>query len=161
MSIFETFTVEKWIYSTLSSDDTLAGLLADVSGSAKGFQISVYNSVAPVKDARSKKTPVLPYIVFDRAGTSKEYEKVLCGWNVVAFPQYRVTLWYSQSGSVSSGKVQSAVNRMVSLLDNQSFTLDGLSIYCSREDTEQPIEVQTDGRIDYGFTAVFSFNIIL
>lgn len=160
MSVFETFTIEKWIYSTLSGDSTLLGLLA-IDNKVKGYQTEIYNGVAPVKDAKSNKVPILPYIVFDRLGTEGEYDRAICGGNLSSFPSYRVTLWHTTSGSLNPSKVKSIVDRMVTLLDNQKISLDGLTVKSYRIDSEQPIEVQTDGSIDYGYTAVYGFKTIL
>lgn len=160
MSTFDSFTVEKWIYSTLSGDSTLMNLLA-IDGKVKNWQTEVYNGVAPSKDAKSKRTPVLPYIVFDRLGTQDEYDRTVCGGILSSFPSYRITLWYATSGSLNPSKVKSIVDRMVTLLDNQKVVLDGLTIKSFRVDTEQPIEVQTDGSVDYGYTAVYGFKTLL
>ena len=154
---FEPITVGKYIYQTLSGDATLRTLLA--GSKAPGYQVGVYNEMAPTVDPVSTKEPQLPYIVFSRNGSWEPYGNALCGGSHVAYPSFRVTVWYEQSGSISYARVQSIADRITTLLDGQKVTLDGLDFASLRLDTEQPIIVGTDGHIDYGLTVVYGFTV--
>jgi hypothetical protein len=154
---FETLTVAKYIFQTLSGDTTLKSLLA--GSKAPGFQLGVYGEMAPTIDPVSGKEPVLPYIVFSRAGSWEPLGNALCGGTHVSYPTYRVTVWHEQSGSVSYARVQSIADRITVLLDGQRVSLDGLDFASLRLDTEQPIIVGTDGHIDYGLTVVYGFTV--
>ena len=43
---YEPAVIEQWIYETLSGDATLSGLLA-VDNKPDGYQMGIYNTVAP------------------------------------------------------------------------------------------------------------------
>ena len=64
---FEPAVIEQWIYDTLTGDATLMGLLAP-DNKPNGFQMGIYNTIAPQIDPISRKQPTTPYVVFDRAG---------------------------------------------------------------------------------------------
>ena len=156
---FEPLIIQKWIYDTLSADSTLAGLLA--GGKAKNYQQGIYAEIAPEKDAVSQKMPQLPYIVFSRAGSDASDQFVICGARYLTSPLFRVTIWDQSNGSLSYKNLKSIADRVDVLLDQQNETIDGISYLSQRYDTDQPFEVQSDGRVDYGLTLLYKFNTII
>jgi len=157
--IFEPLVIQKWIYDTLSADSTLAGLLAGQK--AKNYQQGIYAEIAPEKDAISQKMPQLPYIVFSRAGSDSSDQFVICGSRYLTSPLFRVTIWDQSNGSLSYKNLKSIADRVDVLLDQQNETIDGISYLSQRYDTDQPFEVQSDGRVDYGLTLLYKFNTII
>jgi hypothetical protein len=156
---FEPLIIQKWIYDTLSADSTLAGLLAGAK--AKNYQQGIYAEIAPEKDAVSQKMPQLPYIVFSRAGSDASDQFVICGARYLTSPLFRVTIWDQSNGSLSYKNLKSIADRVDVLLDQQNETIDGISYLSQRYDTDQPFEVQSDGRVDYGLTLLYKFNTII
>jgi hypothetical protein len=156
---FEPLIIQKWIYDTLSADSTLAGLLAGQK--AKNYQQGIYAEIAPEKDAVSQKMPQLPYIVFSRAGSDASDQFVICGARYLTSPLFRVTIWDQSNGSLSYKNLKSIADRVDVLLDQQNETIDGISYLSQRYDTDQPFEVQSDGRVDYGLTLLYKFNTII
>lgn len=154
---FEPLTVAKYIFQTLSGDATLKTLLA--GSKAPGYQLGVYQEMAPTVDPVSGYEPILPYIVFSRVGSWEPNQNALCNGTHVQYPSYRVTVWHEQSGSISYSRVQSIADRITVLLDGQRVSLDGLDFASLRLDTEQPIIIGTDGHIDYGLTVVYGFTV--
>jgi len=156
---FEPLVISKWIYDTLSTDDTLAAYL---SGSkAPYYQQGVYLEVAPEKDPRTQQMPQLPYIVFSRSGSDITDESALCGSRYYSIPVYRITVWDNKNGSISYSKLKNIIERVDTLLSNQSVVDSGIKFYCQRFDTDQPFEVGSDGRVDYGLTILYRFNTIV
>ena len=156
---FEPLIIQKWIYDTLSADSTLAGLLAGQK--AKNYQQGIYAEIAPEKDAVSQKMPQLPYIVFSRAGSDASDQFVICGARYLTSPLFRVTIWDQSNGSLSYKNLKSIADRVDVLLDQQNETIDGISYLSQRYDTDQPFEVQSDGRVDYGLTLLYKFNTMI
>lgn len=156
---FEPLIISKWIYDTLSADNTLATLLAGAK--APNYQQGVYNEIAPEKDAISQKMPQLPYIVFNRAGSDITDENALCGTRYYSIPVYRITAWDNKNGSISYARLKNIIDRVDTLLSNQSVDVSGIKFYCQRFDTDQPFEVGSDGRVDYGLTILYRFNTIV
>ena len=156
---FEPLIIQKWIYSTLSADSTLAGLLA--GSRAKNYQQGIYNEVAPEKDAVSGRMPQLPYIVFSRAGSDINDEVALCGDRYYSIPVYRITIWNNSNGSLTYNNMEQILNRVDTLLGGEKVTDSGITFYCQRFDTEQPIQVQSDGRVDFGLTILYRFTTII
>jgi hypothetical protein len=156
---FEPLVIQKWIYDTLSADSTLAGLLAGQK--AKNYQQGIYAEIAPEKDAISQKMPQLPYIVFSRAGSDASDQFVMCGSRYLTSPLFRVTIWDQSNGSLSYKNLKSIADRVDVLLDQQNETIDGISYLSQRYDTDQPFEVQSDGRVDYGLTLLYKFITII
>jgi hypothetical protein len=156
---FEPLIIQKWIYDTLSADSTLAGLLAGQK--AKNYQQGIYAEIAPEKDAVSQKMPQLPYIVFSRAGSDASDQFVICGARYLTSPLFRVTIWDQSNGSLSYKNLKSIADRVDVLLDQQNETIDGISYLSQRYDTDQPFEVQSDGRVDYGLTLLYKFITII
>lgn len=152
---FEPLVIQKWIYDTLSADSTLAGLLA--GNRAKNYQQGIYAEIAPEKDAISGKMPQLPYIVFSRAGSDASDQFSICGGRYLTSPLFRVTIWDSSNGSLTYKNLKSIADRVDVLLDQQKETIDGLTYLCQRYDTDQPFEVQSDGRVDYGLSLLYKF----
>jgi len=152
---FEPLIIQKWIYDTLSADSTLASLLA--VNKAKNYQMGIYAEVAPEKDAVSQKMPQLPYIVFSRAGSDGSDEFVMCGARYLTSPLFRITIWDSSNGSLTYKNLKSIADRVDVLLDQQAETIDGITYLCQRYDTDQPFEVQSDGRVDYGLSLLYKF----
>jgi len=156
---FEPLAIQKWIYDTLKNDSTLQGHLA--INKAKNYQQGIYNEIAPEKDSISQKMPQLPYIVFSRAGSDISDDVTLCGSRYLSIPVYRVTVWDNKNGSSSYINLKTIIDRVDALLGGEKVTDSGITFYCQRFDTEQPIEVQSDGRVDYGLTLLYRFITII
>jgi hypothetical protein len=156
---FEPLVISKWIYDTLSADNTLAILLA--GSKAPNYQQGIYNEIAPEKDAVSQKMPQLPYVVFSRSGSDINDESALCGTRYYSIPVYRITVWDNKNGSISYARLKNIIERVDILLSNESVTASGIKFYCQRFDTDQPFEVGSDGRVDYGLTILYRFNTIV
>lgn len=154
---FEALICENWICDTLAADATLAGHLA-TDGRSPGYQVGVYSHAAPQIDARSKRAPATPYIVVSFAGNRTPDETVICGDRVLAEPMYRVTAWDTQGGSVSVLRLQNIADRIDALLDNIVCGTTPPS-WCRRVGTDIPVAVQTDGRVDYGLSATYVFQV--
>ena len=152
---FEPLVIQKWIYDTLSADSTLASLLA--GSRAKNYQQGIYSEIAPEKDALSQRMPQLPYIVFSRAGSDASDQFVICGGRYLTSPIFRITIWDSSNGSLTYKNLKSIADRVDVLLDQQAETIDGLTYLSQRYDTDQPFEVQSDGRVDYGLSLLYKF----
>lgn len=154
---FEGLIAENWIFDTLAGDATLAAALA-LDGRAPGYQVGVYAHVAPERDTRSNRAPQTPYIVFSRLGSEAGDERTIGGCRVFTDPVYRVTVWDSGPGSVSTARLQTIADRIDTLLDNVATgtTPPG---YCNRIGTEIPVVVQTDGGVDYGLSATYSIRL--
>ena len=151
---FEPAVIEQWIYETLTGDTTLMGLLAP-DNKPNGFQMGVYNTIAPQIDPISRKQPITPYIVFDRAGNAGQDQDVLCGSRVFTYPTYRITVWDTESGAMSMSRIQTIMSRIDTLLDNQTVTTTTPRLYVRRVSTDQTFALSDGGRTDYGVTAVY------
>ena len=151
---FEPAVIEQWIYETLTGDVTLMGLLSTGNLPA-GYQQGIYNTVAPQVDVVSRKPPQLPYIVFSRSGASGEDEDALCGSRVFTSPNYRITVWDTESGAMSMANIQTIMSRIDTLLDNQTVTSTTPRLYVRRVSTDQTFALSDGGRTDYGVTAVY------
>jgi hypothetical protein len=156
---FEPLLIQKWIYDTLSSDSTLASLLA--GGKAAFYQQGISSVVAPEKDSVSQKMPQLPYVVFSRAGSDINDEAAICGTRFFTIPVYRVTVWNNSNGSLSYKGMKDIIDRIDTLLGEEKVTDSGVTWYCQRFDTDQPIQVQSDGRVDFGLTILYRFTTII
>jgi hypothetical protein len=154
---FETLEIEKWIYTTLKNDATLGNLLARAADKAKDYQIGIYSTVAPERDPVSNAVPQLPFVVFARNGSDSDDDQALCGSTYLTHPVYRVSVWQSSSGTVSFGSIKSIAERIDNLLHNQTATQGGIKFHCVRYNTEQPIVVQVDGRVDFALSLLFRF----
>jgi hypothetical protein len=153
---FEPLIISKWIYDTLGADNTLAILLA--GSKAPNYQQGVYLEVAPEKDPISQQMPQLPYVVFQRVGSEGSDETALCGDRFYTVPIFRITVWDQQNGSISYQRVNNIINRVDLLLGKQTVTVSGLTFLSQRYDTDQPFEVGSDGRVDYGLSLLYRFN---
>ena len=151
---FEPAVIEQWIYETLTGDTTLMDLLS-TSNQPSGYQQGIYNTVAPQIDPVSRRPPQLPYVVFSRAGASGDDEDALCGARVFTFPNYRITVWDSESGAMSMSGIQTIMSRIDTLLDNQQVTTTTPRLYVRRTSTDQTFVLSDGGRTDYGVTAVY------
>ena len=116
MMAYEPAVIEQWIYETLSNDATLQGLLA-VDNKPNNYQQGIYNTVAPQLDPVSRKPVQVPYVVFSRAGASGEDEDTLCGGRAFTYPNYRITVWDTESGAMSMARIQTIMSRIDTLLD--------------------------------------------
>jgi len=153
---FEPLIISKWIYDTLSTDDTLAALL---SGSkAPYYQQGIYLEVAPEKDPRTQLMPQLPYVVYSRLGSDGSDQTVLCGDRYYTIPIFRITVWDQKNGSISYSRVKEIIDRVDTLLAKQTVTASGLTFLSQRYDTDQPFEIGSDGRVDYGLSLLYRFN---
>lgn len=151
---YEPAVIEQWIYETLSGDATLAGLLA-VDNKPEGYQQGIYNTVAPQIDVVSRKPPQVPYVVFSRDGSGGDDEDTLCGGRAFTYPNYRITVWDTESGAISMSRIQTIMSRIDTLLDNQTVTSTNPRLYVRRFLTDQIFELSDGGRTDYGVTAVY------
>lgn len=154
---FESFEVENWIYDTLYTDSTLQTLLANLANSVKNYQQGIYAHIAPEVDPISSKSPLLPYIIIQRADGGSD-EKSLCGSTSFTYPNYRILVWFSQSGSVSFSRIKDIANRVDTLLNNVSVTTTTPYFSIFRESTNNIIQVEEDGKVYYA--AVLSYEII-
>lgn len=157
---FEPLIIENWIYSTLKADNTLMGLLAGVNNKSPNFQIGIYSTMAPEKDPFSKKLPQLPYVVFNRAGSLEDDEEAMCGDTFTSRPLYMVNVWNSANGSISYNTIKSSADRVDLLLNNQTVTQSGITFKCVRINTEMPIQVEIDGKIDFALSFQYKFLIV-
>ena len=153
---FEPLIISKWIYDTLSADKTLATLIA--GSKAPNYQQGIYLEVAPEKDPVSQQMPQLPYIVYSRLGSEGSDQTALCGDRFYTVPIFRITVWDQQNGSISYQRVNNIINRVDLLLGQQTVTVSGLTFLSQRFDTDQPFEVGSDGRVDYGLSLLYRFN---
>ena len=153
---FEPDVIEQWIYETLTGDATLMGLLAP-DNKPNGFQMAVYNTIAPQIDPISRKQPITPYVVFDRAGNAGQDQDTLCGSRVFTYPTYRITVWDTASGAVSMAQSAAIMSRIDTLLDNQHVSSTSPRFYCRRESTAQTFGLESGSRTDFGVTAVYRF----
>ena len=151
---YEPAVIEQWIYETLSNDATLQGLLA-VENKPSNYQQGIYNTVAPQLDPISRKPVQVPYVVFSRDGASGDDEDTLCGSRVFTYPNYRVTVWDTESGAMSMSRIQTIMSRIDTLLDNQTVTSTSPRLYVRRTSTDQTFGLSDGGRTDYGVTAVY------
>ena len=97
----------------------------------------------------------MPYVVFSRAGAGGEDEDTLCGSRAFTFPNYRITVWDTESGAMSMARIQTIMNRIDTLLDNQQVTTTTPRLYVRRVSTDQTFTLSDGGRTDYGVTAVY------
>lgn len=151
---YEPAIIEQWIYETLSGDSTLAGLLA-VDNQPNNYQQGIYNTVAPQIDVISRKPPQVPYVVFSRAGSGGDDEDTLCGSRSFTYPNYRVTVWDTESGAMSMSRIQTIMDRIDTLLDNQKVSTTTPRFFCRRVSTDETFALNSGGRTDYGVTAVY------
>lgn len=151
---YEPAVIEQWIYETLSGDATLSGLLA-VDNKPDGYQMGIYNTVAPQVDPISRKPVQVPYVVFARDGSGSDDEDTLCGGRAFTYPNYRITVWDTESGAMSMSRIQTIMSRIDTLLDNQTVTSTTPRLYVRRVATDQTFSLLEGGRTDYGVTAVY------
>ena len=155
---FEPLYIQKWIYDTLVNDATLQRLLSFTQ--APNYQVGVYSEIAPEKDPVSGYIPQLPYIVFSNAGNLGD-DTVLCGGRYMTVPTYRVTVWDNNNGTISYARIKPIIDRVDVLLGGQNTTIDGITFFCQRYDTDQPFAIAGDGRVDYGLSLLYRFNTII
>ena len=73
----------------------------------------------------------------------------------------QVTTFDAIGGSISYARLKNIIERVDTLLSNESVTASGIKFYCQRFDTDQPFEIGSDGRVDYGLTILYRFNTIV
>lgn len=151
---YEPAVIEQWIYETLSGDATLSSLLA-VDNKPDGYQMGIYNTVAPQIDPISRKPVQVPYVVFSRDGSGGDDEDTLCGSRAFTYPYYRITVWDTESGAMSMSRIQTIMSRIDTLMDNQTVTSTTPRLYVRRVATDQTFSLSDGGRTDYGVTAVY------
>ena len=151
---FEPILMEEWIYDTLTADSTLKGYLAVDSG-VPGFQKGIYLHIAPEIDPISKTVPQNPYVVIQHVGNFKQDDIVMCGDVAFTYHQYRVTVWYSQKGSVSYKKLKNIADRIDYLLSNKKITTVTPNFTTRRFSATNIMDVAADGRIDYGMVLTY------
>ena len=154
---FEIFTVEQWLFNTLSQDATLASILA-TDGRAPFYQVGVYAHMAPELDSKSLKAVEYPLVIFQRMGTRFSDDVTLCGDRVLVQPIYQIAVWDNQYGGVSISRLQPIMDRIDALLDNQVCNTNPPA-WCRRLDTNTLVELQEDGRIDVGVIGNYVFQI--
>ena len=157
---FEPLAIEQWIYTTLKNDSTLQTELAKVGSKVKNYQIGVYSTVAPERDPVSKVTPQTPYVIFAFNGIEGEDDPVLCGDTFLTHPLYRITVWHSSSGAVSFNTLKSIAERVDTLLGNATTTINGVQFQSQRYETDMPVVVQQDGRVDFGLSMLYKFIVV-
>jgi hypothetical protein len=74
---------------------------------------------------------------------------------------FRITIWDQSNGSLTYQNLKNIADRVDLLLDQQAETIDGITYLSQRYDTDQPFEVQSDGRVDYGLTLLYKFITII
>jgi hypothetical protein len=151
---YEPAVIEQWIYETLTGDATLMGLLAP-DNRPNGYQMCGYNTIAPQVDPIRRKAVQVPYVVVSRSGSGADDEDTLCGGRAFTYPNYRITVWDTESGAISMSRIQTIMSRIDTLLDNQTVTSTSPRLYVRRFSTDQVFELSDGGRTDYGVTAVY------
>jgi hypothetical protein len=150
---YEIPTIDQWIYETLTSDATLAELLAP-DNKPNGYQMGIYNSVAPQIDPISRKQVQVPYVVF--SSTSQTVvERSLCNGRFLTDSGYRITVWDTASGAVSMARAQNILARIDTLLDGQTVTSTTPDLFCTRDVAGQSFVLSEGGRTDVAVTATY------
>ncbi len=150
---YEIPAIDQWIYETLSNDATLAELLAP-DNKPNGYQMGIYNSVAPQIDPVSRKQVQVPYVVF--SSTSQTViERSLCNGRFLTDSGYRVTVWDTASGAVSMARAQNIMARIDTLLDGQTVTSTTPNFFCTRDVAGQSFSLSEGGRTDVAVTATY------
>jgi hypothetical protein len=150
---YEIPTIDQWIYETLTGDTTLAELLAP-DNKPNGYQMGIYNSVAPQIDPISRKQVQVPYVVF--SSTSQTVvERSLCNGRFLTDTGYRVTVWDTASGAVSMTRAQTIMARIDTLLDGQKVTTTSPNLFCTRDMSGQSFVLSEGGRTDVAVTATY------
>ena len=156
---FEPLLIQKWIYETLKDDATLQTLIG--CNFAPNYQVGVYSEIAPEKDPVTQAVPQYPYVVFSRSGSDITDEAAMCGSRYYTIPVFRVTAWDNINGTISYAAIKAIIERVDSLLDQQTATVSDITFLCQRFDTDQPYEISGDGRVDFGLTLLYRFNTII
>lgn len=151
---FEIRVIEQWIYTTLKADATLASLLA-VDNLPSNYQQGIYHMVAPQIDVVSRKEPKYPFVVFSNDGMAED-ETALCGSRVFSRPDFRITVWDSSSGSVSTKRAEQIMDRIDTLIDNQRVNSTTPRFYIRRSSSGNSFMLSDGGRTDVGVTAMYS-----
>jgi hypothetical protein len=150
---YEIPTIDQWIYETLTGDATLAELLAP-DNKPNGYQMGIYNSVAPQIDPISRKQVQVPYVVF--SSTSQTVvERSLCNGRFLTDSGYRITVWDTASGAVSMVRAQNILARIDTLLDGQTVTSTTPDLFCTRDVAGQSFVLSEGGRTDVAVTATY------
>jgi hypothetical protein len=150
---YEIPTIDQWIYETLTGDATLAELLAP-DNKPNGYQMGIYNSVAPQIDPISRKQVQVPYVVF--SSTSQTVvERSLCNGRFLTDSGYRITVWDTASGAVSMARAQNILARIDTLLDGQTVTSTTPDLFCTRDVAGQSFVWSEGGRTDVAVTATY------
>lgn len=150
---YEIPTIDQWIYETLTGDATLAELLAP-DNNPNGYQMGIYNSVAPQIDPISRKQVQVPYVVF--SSTSQTVvERSLCNGRFLTDSGYRITVWDTASGAVSMARAQNILARIDTLLDGQTVTSTTPDLFCTRDVAGQSFVLSEGGRTDVAVTATY------
>jgi hypothetical protein len=150
---YEIPTIDQWIYETLTGDATLAELLAP-DNKPGGYQMGIYNSVAPQIDPISRKQVQVPYVVF--SSTSQTVlERSLCNGRFLTDSGYRITVWDTASGAVSMARAQNILARIDTLLDGQTVTSTTPDLFCTRDVAGQSFVLSEGGRTDVAVTATY------
>jgi hypothetical protein len=155
---YEIPTIDQWIYETLTGDATLAELLAP-DNKPNGYQMGIYNSVAPQIDPISRKQVQVPYVVF--SSTSQTVvERSLCNGRFLTDSGYRITVWDTASGAVSMARAQNILARIDTLLDGQTVTSTTPDLFCTRDVAGQSFVLSEGGRTDVAVTATYIIHSV-
>ena len=100
---------------------------------------------------------MLPYIVIQKSGGGND-EKSLCGSTALTYPQYRIFVWFAQSGSVSMNRIKDILDRVDTLLNNASVTSTTPYFSVFKDNSDSIIQVQGDGKIYYA--GILNYQII-
>lgn len=155
--LFEPAVIEQDIYTVLSTDSTLADLLA-VGNLPNGYQQSIYAHISPETDPISRKPPKFPLIVFTREGSFSSDEITIGKTRVVSTPIYRINVYDMSSGSISMVQVQNIANRVAELLDGRYVTSTNPCILYKRESTDMVYEDQSGGRVVFCATLLYKIT---
>lgn len=154
----ESLVVDEWIYDTLTADATLQGLLA-VDNRAPNYQQGIYLYMAPEKDPISLRQPQVPYIVVRHTDGGQEDTQSMCGGRIVTSSVHQVWCWDTQSGAVSMARIKGIVDRIDTLLNQQSVNTTTPVFFLNRTSVNSSVDVSQDGRVDNGISLVFVATI--
>ena len=150
---YELPTIDQWIYETLTGDATLLGLLAP-NNEPNGYQMGIYNAVAPQVDPISRRPVQVPYVVFTSASQAV-LERSLCNGRFLTDSGYRITVWDTASGALSMARAQTIMARIDTLLDGQTVTTTTPNLFCTRDVSGQSFVLSEGGRTDVAVTATY------
>ena len=154
MTGFENTAIETLLFTTLTNNATLMGLLAP-GNLPPGYQQSVYAHIVPEVDPISKQQPRPPYILFTQVGMSQPDIYGMALNRVLSVPSYRVTVWDTNTGGASTASVQTIMQQVGLLLDGLIATTSNPNIGIRRENTDTIIDNADGGKVYVGVTSTY------